>query len=144
MGLKLINNYDKKSSDFLFSVRNKKYVRVNSITTNYIKIRDHENWIKKFIKKKNNRIFIISYKKIRVGYIRLESKKLYYWVSWALLKNFKNKKIMSKSLKKVTNKKKIKFKALIKLNNYASIKVALNADFNLKNKKNNSLIFQKN
>ena len=144
MDLKLINNYEKKSSKFLFVVRNKKYVRINSLNSNYVKIISHEKWFKKFIQKKNNKIFIIYYNKLSAGYIRVEKKRVYQWVSWALLSKFHNKKIMTKSLKKITNNRKIKFKAIIKSNNFSSKKVALNAGFNLRNKEKNYLIFQKN
>ena len=78
------------------------------------------------------------------GYIRVEKKRVYHWVSWALLSKFRNKKIMTKSLKKITNNRKIKFKAIIKSNNFPSKKVALNAGFNLRDKEKNYLIFQKN
>ena len=144
MDLKLINNYEQKTSKFLFFLRNKNYVRINLLNNNYIKISSHEKWFKKFINKKNNKIFIINYNKLSTGYIRIEKKRVYHWISWALLSEFNNKKIMTKSLKKITRNKKIKFKAIIKYNNFASKNVALNAGFNLRDKEKNNLIFQKN
>ena len=64
-------------------------------------------------------------------------------VSWALLKKYKNKKIMSFSLKKITDKLKLNYVALIKKNNYPSIKVATNAGFKLSKKSKTYFTFYK-
>ena len=68
--LKKVKINDSQASKFLFTLRNKKYVRVNSINTKKIKFTEHKKWFEVFLKKKNI-IYIIYVKKIMIGYIRL-------------------------------------------------------------------------
>lgn len=143
MKIKIIKKFDKKISDFIFTLRNKNYVRINSLDNKKIKKNDHNFWFKKFLKKKNF-FYIITYKSNLVGYVRLDKKKGYYYVSWALLKKYHGNKITKRSLNYVTNLKSIKYKAKIKRDNFASIKVAINSGFKRKLKKNQIYYFQKN
>ena len=52
-----IRSNNKKISNFIFNLRNKSYVRENSLNKNKIQFSEHEKWIKNFFKKK---IFFIS------------------------------------------------------------------------------------
>lgn len=131
---------DKKNLFFLLQVRNKKYVRINSLNKKKISIKDHITWLKSYFRTKENKIFIIQKKEKNIGYIRLQKKRNLYEVSWALLKKYKGKNISSQVLKKITNNSKLKFSATIQKKNLASIKVAKNAGFNLVKK--NEKIFR--
>ncbi len=130
---------DKKNFIFLLNLRNKRYVRINSLDKKVISDKNHNIWLNSFFKKKDNKIFIIKKANKNIGYIRLQRKRDINVVSWALLKEYKGKKITSKALKKVTKSYKIKFVAYIKRNNFASIKVAENAGFQL-HAKNKQLV----
>ena len=107
----------KEISNFLLNLRNKKYVRANSLNNKLIKIN------KKFI-----------------GYLRLQQKYNSYDASWAILNKFKGKKIITKYLRKITKNSKHSYKATIREKNIASIKAALNAGFKIK-KKIKSLVY---
>ena len=52
MKLIRVKFYNTKISKFIFALRNKNYVRNNSINTKKIKILEHEKWFESFLKKK--------------------------------------------------------------------------------------------
>lgn len=52
MKIKKIDKIDNKISNFIFSLRNKYYVRKNSLTKSKITLKNHKTWIKNFFKKK--------------------------------------------------------------------------------------------
>ena len=130
----------KEISNFLLNLRNKKYVRANSLNNKLIKIKDHENWLNSYFKNKKNKIFIIKINKKFIGYLRLQQKYNNYEASWAILNKFKGKKIITKSLRKITKNSKHSYKATIREKNIASIKAASNAGFKIK-KKIKSLVY---
>lgn len=135
MNLKPLNKFNEKYSNFIFNLRNKIYVRRNSFNKKIIKIKDHEEWLENFFKKKNV-LYVITDKNKFVGYIRLELDKKKYNVSWALEKKFHGKGVAKKFLKKATDRKKITYFAKIKKNNLVSLKVAKSALFEVKTIKN--------
>ena len=136
-----ISFYDEIISKFLFNLKNKNYVRKNSINKKIINYRDHKNWLKKFLKK--NSLHIIFFNKKMAGYIRLKTIKNYKDCSWAILKKYQGKGLALKGLKAIT-KNKYKYRALIKKNNKASKKIAEKANFELKLIRNNIQYFYKN
>jgi hypothetical protein len=136
-----IKNYDEKVSKFLFNLRNKNYVRKNSLNKKIISYKNHHNWFKNIIIKSS--LNIILFKKTMVGFIRLEKNKNFTDCSWAVLNKFQGNNIATKGLRNVTSQK-IKYRAKIKNDNHASIKVAKKSGFNLKLKRNNIQYFYKN
>ena len=136
-----IKNYDEKVSKFLFNLRNKNYVRKNSLNKKIINYKSHHNWFKNIIIKSSLNIILL--KKTMVGFIRLEKNKNFTDCSWAVLKKFQGNNIATKGLRNFT-KQKIKYRVLIKSDNDASIKVAKKSGFNLKFKKNNIQYLYKN
>ena len=56
MKLIRVQFYDIKISRFIFTLRNKNYVRNNSINTKKIKISEHKKWFENFLKKKTSSI----------------------------------------------------------------------------------------
>lgn len=142
MKLIRVKFYDIKISKFIFTLRNKNYVRKNSINTKKLKISEHKKWFDNFLKKKNI-IYIISKKKIMIGYIRLEKIKNFFYVSWAILKKYHNMGFAKKGLGFVTKTKTRKYKALIKKNNLTSIHIAEKANFKRKYVKENILYYFK-
>ena len=140
--LKKVKINDSQASKFLFTLRNKKYVRVNSINTKKIKFTEHKKWFEVFLKKKNI-IYIIYVKKIMIGYIRLEKIQDIFYTSWAVLKKYQKLGFAKKSLKVATRNKNYKYKSLIKKNNLASISIAENASFEYKYKRKNILYYLK-
>ena len=144
MPLILFQKYNENYSRFIFNLRNKPYVRKSSINKKKINYYDHKRWISSFLKKKKNKLLIIKKKKNKMGFIRLEKNKHFYNLSWALLKSYHNRGIVSKSLKEATNSRKLKYKAIIIKNNIPSIKSALNAGFSKKKVGNKYVYMQKN
>ncbi len=129
MSLFLVKKFDKNISNFIYKLRNKKYVRDQSKSKKKIMIYEHELWFKKFIINFNNNFYIIKYKGINAGYLRTVKKKINKVVSWALLKKYQNKGIMTRNLIKLTSNKKFKYRACVKKNNTASLKMANKAGF---------------
>ena len=144
MKTKLIKKFNLKFSNYIFCLRNKKYVRFNSLNKKKISLNSHINWLNKFTKNKKNKIFLVEFNKKNVGYIRLNYIRKNFILSWALEKKFFNKGIMSAALAKVTSSRSCKYKAFIEKKNYISLKVALNAGFLKKRKYKNLFILYKN
>ena len=133
---------DIKAYKFLFTLRNKDYVKKHSLSKKSIKFSTHKDWLKYFLKKKNI-IYIISEKKKMVGYIRMEKKNNFFYVSWAILKKYQKMGFAKKSLILATKNKNYRYKALIKKNNISSIMIAEKANFKQKFAKQNILYFYK-
>ena len=142
MKIKKIKKDFQNYSKFIFSLRNKKYVRKFSISKNKISINNHKKWFENFIKNKNE-LFIIFFKTSEIGYIRIEKNKKKNYLSWALLKKYHNKGFAKKSLKKVTNTKKIYY-ALILKGNDSSEHIAKKSGFRLTKSINNIQYYRKN
>ena len=138
--VKKLNN---KNSKFILELRNKTYVRKNSINYSKITVKSHELFIKKFFNRKN-KLYIISKKKVPIGYIRLEFKNNFYNTSWALDKNYQKKGYAKKSLIYATKNKKYRYKAIIKKKNLISFNLAKIANFKLKRTMNNIYYLYKN
>ena len=109
-----------------------------SFNEKIIKKKNHELWLRKFIKDQNIMYGIFNKKKF-IGYIRIEKNKKNL-VSWAITKKFWGKINFFQILKKKTKKN---FIAKIKLDNKASQIVALKAGFTLVGNRKNFLLFKK-
>ena len=143
MAIKKIDKHCVSESKFIHFLRNKKYVKLQSLKSNKIQFKHHENWFKKFILNKNNTIYLIILKKKKAGYIRIEKKTGKYLTSWALLKKFHGKGIMTRNLRKTTNNKKFRYAAIIKKANVASIRVASKSGFKISKFSKSSIYFTK-
>ncbi|WP_440911603.1 GNAT family N-acetyltransferase [Candidatus Pelagibacter sp.] len=123
-------------SKFLFNLRKNNYIKKNSLNKKKIFFNQHQKWMESFFQKKNL-LFIIFEKKIMIGYVRLEKYRNLFNVSWAINKKFQNKGYTKKSVQIATKNKNFRYKALIMKNNFQSKKIAKNANFKLKYKRNN-------
>ena len=132
-----------KISEFLFKLRNRIYVRKNSLNNSIITVKSHKLWIKKFVNKKN-KLYIVSTSNKPIGYIRLELINNIYNTSWALYKKYQNKGYAKRSLIYATKNKKYKYKAIIKKKNLVSLNLAKIAEFKLKKTLNNTFHLYKN
>ena len=132
----------KKDYYFVFKLRNDKSVRRISIEQKVIKYPTHLEWIKKFIVKKN--IFLIIKKKnIRIGYIRIEKKFKYFFVSIALLNKYRGKGLALKALLHAERFAFVNFLyAIVLKNNLRSIALFKSADYNIL-KYNKKYLFMK-
>ena len=99
-----VKKIDDEVSKFLFKLRNKIYVRKNSIDESIITTISHKLWIKKFLNEKN-KLYIIFKNSRPIGYIRLEFLNSFYNTSWALYKKYHNKGYAKKSLIYATRNK---------------------------------------
>ena len=138
MPLILIQKYNYEVLKFIFDLRNKLYVRKASINKEKIDYPVHKIWMINFLKDKKNKLLIIVSKRKKIGFIRLEKKKNFFYLSWAMLRKYHKKGIFSKSLKAATNEYKLKYKAVIIKENISSIKSAVKAGF-IKTKKNGKI-----
>ena len=120
-----------KISKFLFELRQKNYVKKNSLNKKKIYFSEHEEWLRNFFLKKNI-LFLIYSQKLKVGYVRLEKNRNIFNVSWAIIKKYQKKGLIKKGVKIATKNKNYKYKAIIRKNNIASKKIALNANFKLR------------
>ena len=127
--------------DFLFNLRNKNYVINNSLSKKKISKIEHNEWFKKIL---NNKIKlkIIKYNDKIVGMIRIEKKKNFSIISWAITRNFQNLGIGTNVLKKTT-KYKGAYRCYILQNNIASLIIALKAGFILKKISNQKVNLEK-
>ena len=142
MRLIKVKSDNPKISNFLFNLRNKSYVKKNSINTKNLKFSHHKKWFENFLKIKNI-LYLITKKKVMIGYIRLEKIKKYYNVSWAILKKYQKMGLAKRSLILATKSKKYKYKALIKKANIESIYIAEKAKFKRKYIKKDILYYFK-
>ncbi len=142
MRLIKVELHNSKISNFLFDLRNKSYVKKNSMNTKNLKLYNHKKWFKKFLNGKNM-LYLITKKKVMIGYIRLEKIRRYYNVSWAILKKYQKMGFTKKSLILATKNKKCKYKALIKKSNIESIYIAEKAKFKRKYIKKDILYYFK-
>ncbi len=143
ISIKKITKIDEVTINFILNLRNKSYVRKNSLNNNKIDISSHREWVRKFFLVKN-RLYIIKKKKILIGYVRLELNKNKYNTSWAILKEFSGKGYAKKALNYATKYKQLKYKAIIKKDNLASINVATSTKFVVKKKIKNLFYLYKN
>tara|TARA_A100001011_G_C13742910_1_gene608189 strand:- start:22 stop:438 length:417 start_codon:yes stop_codon:yes gene_type:complete len=137
----IINFQEIKSLDdfeYLRTLRNKTYIRINSLNKKKVSKKDHKNWLDK---NKKNKIFILKDKKKNIGYIRIDEKK---FVSWALEKKYWGKIKFADYLKKTINNKKFTYFCEIIRNNIRSQIVALKAGFQFDKSKENIIRFKKN
>ena len=63
MQISVVKKFDRKLLNFLFNLRNKKYVRNHSINKKKIAIKNHLTWADNFFKMKNNSLYVIKEKK---------------------------------------------------------------------------------
>lgn len=136
INLKEIKSID--DFEYIRKLRNKSYIRSNSLSNKIISKRDHQIWIKN---NKTNKIYILKNIKKNIGYIRINEKN---FVSWSLEKKYWGKIKFSDFLKKSISNKKIIYFCLILNNNIRSQIVALKAGFKFFKKKEKKIIFKKN
>ena len=111
----------------IYNVSVEKLVRKNSVNKKKFSYIEHINWLKKKIKKNaKEKIFLVMMKKKIIGIIRVKKKK---FLSWVILKKFRNKKLGSLMLKTFVSKYKEEYYAQIKKNNIPSIKICVKAGF---------------
>jgi len=123
--------------EYIRKLRNRPYIRSNSLNKKIISKSEHNNWL---IENIGNSFFILKKIKKNIGYIRINEKN---FVSWALEKNYWGKIKFSEYLKKATNNKKLKYSCIILRSNVRSQIVALKAGFRFKRIKDEKLMFQK-
>ena len=133
MQISVVKKFDRKLLNFLFNLRNKKYVRNHSINKKKIAIKNHLTWADNFFKMKNNSLYVIKEKKKFIGYLRSNKIGKFFNLSWHLTKI--TKRFGAKLLKKASNDKNKKYKAVIIKNNLASIKLAKKCGFKVKKNK---------
>ena len=75
MAIKQLIKFNYNESGFLNDLRNKKYVRKNSINSKKISLKKHNSWFRNFLMNKHNKFYLIKYYKKNIGYIRIERKK---------------------------------------------------------------------
>ena len=125
---------------------NKKDSLLNKLYTNKkIKFSDHKNWYSNILNDKNSYIWIIFFKKKKVGQVRMEYKKdLFHEVDIYLDEQFREKGIAKTSFQLVESRINVKnLKAKIKKNNISSFTFFENIGFKLINQNSKIWVFEK-
>ena len=128
-------------SKLFFILRNQSDTRKFSINKNKIPHEKHERWYELNFQKKNNFFFVIVFKNKDIGYLRLEKKQKFYYVSICVSKHFRKFNIAFKtlsSLSRYIKKNKILI-AEIDLKNISSINLFIKSGFKVKMLKKNNL-----
>ncbi len=118
----------------------------NSLERNKkVLLNEHTLWFKKYIKSKENLLFIACYKNDQVGMVRIDNIKNELFVGIVIDKKYRNKKLSVQMFNKVINrqKKKVKnliLKAKIKKDNLSSIKMIEKLGFKRSYKRQNKNI----
>ena len=131
---------------FIFQLRNKLYIKNQSLNKKEITFKNHMVWLKNF-KKNKNKIFLITKSNKNIGYIRIEKYEGFLDTSWALDKNYHGKGFMTRALKKITKisiDDMSKFRACILKKNAASIQVAKKCGFKRRKIHQGYYIYEKN
>ena len=132
-------------SKLFFILRNQSDTRKYSINKNKIPHEKHERWYELNYKKKNNFFFVIVYKNKDIGYLRLEKKQKFYYVSICVSKHSRKFNVAFKtliSLSRYIKKNKILI-AEVDLKNIPSINLFIKSGFKVKMLKKNNLIMIK-
>ena len=140
-----IKPFTLKDEAFLLKLRNQKSIRFNSTNRAIIGKNDHKIWIRKFVKNKNNKIYIIYLSSKKIGYIRLDNLDFFNFISIAIIENFQEKGYAYESL--IEFEKYFKSNKLIiskiRSNNMKSIALFKKTGYLLINKSSNFLYFCK-
>jgi spore coat polysaccharide biosynthesis predicted glycosyltransferase SpsG len=138
--LKRLEDEDKY---FLYKLVNDNAVRRSSIKSKKITFKNHLNWFYRLRKKKQNKLFILKSKNLKIGQIRLEKEKDYYKLDYSISNEFRNMgfgyKMIVLAIRKYNLKK---IQAIIKRNNIASIKTLKKAKFKKISQSNREFHFQ--
>ena len=141
----IIKPFTLKDEAFLLKLRNQKSIRFNSTNRAIIGKNDHKIWIRKFVKNKNNKIYIIYLSSKKIGYIRLDNLDFFNFISIAIIENFQEKGYAYESL--IEFEKYFKSNKLIiskiRSNNMKSIALFKKTGYLLINKSSNFLYFCK-
>ena len=129
MKIKLINSYDINIAKFLFKIRKKKYVKTKLKSKAKTNFKKHNKWLINFFSLKKGIFYFIYKKNQPIGYVRVDRKRNFKEVSWALLKKFHNKGYAKKTLLFATRKREMIFKANVRKDNISSIRLAEKCGF---------------
>ena len=128
----------------LWVLNNESQSRIYSKNAKKFSYKNHIEWLKKVLKEDTEHIFLAKKNKEIIGIIRSKKKKNKLFLSWAVLKKFRNKKYSSALVKEYVNKKNNTFFAEVHKYNIKSIKICENSGFKLLGKKNSFLLYKKN
>ncbi len=124
---KKVNN--SRFSELIYEINNDPLTRKYSVNSKSFSFKKHKAWLKKTLKSKSKKIYLVIENKNVVGLIRLKVERNKNYLSWAVKKRFRGKNIGKKMLKGYVQKNKKVFFAKIKKNNIRSIKVCEYAGF---------------
>ena len=102
LSLVIVSN---KHKDLLFYWRNEKNTVKNSISNKTVIYNEHQKWFRNRLEIKPVLFWILKKNKSCVGMIRLDKKKIYYFLSYSIDKKFRKKGFGSKIIKKMLKKK---------------------------------------
>tara|TARA_B100001013_G_C24436483_1_gene373951 strand:+ start:162 stop:605 length:444 start_codon:yes stop_codon:yes gene_type:complete len=131
-------------SKLIWRINNDKDSRRHSQNKKRVSYKHHLKWFKQTIKENKESIYLVKKNKKIIGIIRHKKVKNKLFLSWALLKEFRGKKLGTKLVKEFVKKNKITFFAKIHKLNIKSIKVCKKSGFEFLKKENDFLIFKKN
>jgi ribosomal protein S18 acetylase RimI-like enzyme len=80
-----------RDADLVYSLRNEKTARKNSLNSKKIELKDHVKWFQKKINIKKNLFYIIKSKNLEnIGIVRYDFENVFAYVSINVSKNYRN------------------------------------------------------
>ena len=131
----------KVHAKLLWELNNESRSRIYSKNAKKFSYKNHIEWLKKVLKADTEHIYLAKKDRKVIGIIREKKKGDKLFLSWAVLKKFRNKKYGSALVKEFLKKRRKKFFAEVHKYNIKSIKICENSGFKLLGKKNNFYLF---
>jgi len=144
-------NVEEKDLNLFYEWVNDTDVRNNAINPRKIKFEEHSDWFKKIIKSKTSKIYVVEDQKgTPIGQIRFDFKDEEFVIDYSIDSNFRGKGygkfIVEYGVQKLIaqlNKPIIRITASVKKQNIASLKVFNSLGFNILNRNNGLVNFNK-
>ena len=140
-------NYEKLTrvtySKLIWRINNDKDSRMYSKNKKNFSYKHHLKWFKQTIKGNKELLYIARKEKKIIGIIRQIKKENKFFLSWALLREFRGKNYGTRLVKEFLKKNKITYFAVVHRLNIKSIIICKKVGFKFLRKKNDFLTFKK-
>jgi folate-dependent phosphoribosylglycinamide formyltransferase PurN/RimJ/RimL family protein N-acetyltransferase len=136
--------YNKIYQKFVWQINNDKISRWWSKKRKFISYSQHLKWFDHILKNKKKSIYLAKKDKANIGIIRVNKKENKIFLSWALLKKFRDKNLGTSLVKEFIKKNDNTFFAEVHKLNIKSIKICKKVGFKFLKKEDDFLLFKKN
>jgi len=127
--------------NLIWKINSEKDSRKYSKNPEFFSYKNHLNWLEKILKNNKESLYIAKKDRKVIGIIREKKKGDKLFLSWALLKKFRDKNYGTGLIKEFLKKRRKKFFAEVHKHNIRSIKICKKAGFKCLRKANNFYLF---